>query len=89
MNRSTSRTVTFTKPFLLAELDGIQPAGCYTIETEEELLQALSFEAWRRLSTTIRLPRRPGGPPDDQVAEIDPVALDAALALDTGPTEAA
>jgi len=82
MNRLTSRTVTFTKPFLLPDLDGVQPAGRYMIETEEELLQALSFEAWRRISTTIRLPKRAGGPAVDQVAEIDPTALAAALVLD-------
>ena len=82
LTRLVSRTVTFTKPFRLLELDDIQPAGHYVVETEEELLQALSFEAWRRVSTTLRLCRRPGGPRDDQVAEIDPAALDAALALD-------
>jgi len=85
MNRSTRKTVTFTRPFLLPELDGLQPASPYVVDTEEELLQALSFEAWRRLSTTIRLPRRAGGPPVDQVAEIDPIALAAALARDLDP----
>lgn len=82
MNRTTSKTVTFTRPFVLDGLDGPHPAGSYTVETAEELLQALSFPAWRRLYTTIRLPGRPGASVLEQIATIDPEALDAALARD-------
>jgi hypothetical protein len=82
MNRTTSKTVTFTHPFVLDGLDGPHPAGSYAVETAEELLQALSFPAWRRLYTTIRLPGRPGASVLEQVAAIDPGALDAALARD-------
>src|SRR5437899_10927862 len=85
MNRTTSKMVTFTHPFVLDGLDGPHPAGSYAVETAEELLQALSFPAWRRLYTTIRLPGRPGPSGLDQVATIDPGALDAALARDTVP----
>ena len=80
--RTSSKTVTFTRPFVLSEIDGTQPAGDYTVETEEELLEALSFPAWRRLCTMIRIPGRPGASVSEQVAPIDPNALDAALALD-------
>jgi hypothetical protein len=82
MNRTTSKTVTFRHPFLLDGLDEPHPAGSYTVETAEELLQALSFPAWRRLYTTIRLPGRPGASVLEQTATIDPEALDAALAGD-------
>jgi hypothetical protein len=44
MNRTTSKTVTFTHPFVLDGLDGPHPAGSYAVETAEELLQALSFQ---------------------------------------------
>jgi hypothetical protein len=81
MNRSSTRDVIFTKPFTLPELDGVQPAGRYTVETEEELLPTLSFEAWRRISTTIRLPARSGGR-EDQVVPVDPESLEASLACD-------
>ena len=83
MNRTMSKTVTFTRPFVLDGLDGPYPAGSYAVETAEELLQALSFPAWRRLYTTIRLPGRPGASVLEQVAPVDPRALDAALARDT------
>jgi hypothetical protein len=37
---------------------GAQPAGNYTIETEEERLEGLSFPAYRRLRIAILLPAR-------------------------------
>ena len=81
-NRITTRTVTFRHPFTIAGLDGWQPAGSYVIEMEEELLQELSFPAWHRVHTAIRLPQRPGTFVAEQVATIDPRAIDAALAVD-------
>jgi hypothetical protein len=45
MNRSSSRTVIFSKPLALPVSDDVQPAGRDTVETDEELLQALSFKA--------------------------------------------
>jgi hypothetical protein len=81
-SRSTSRTVHFARPFMVPGLGGVQPPGDYLIETEEELLDGLSFDAWRRVATTIRLPRRPDGPPVEQVVRIDPAAIEKALAID-------
>jgi hypothetical protein len=80
-NRTISKIVTFIQPFMLEGFEGMQPAGSYLVETEEELLQGLSFPAWRRVWTTIRLTSAPNGLA--QVATIDPQALDAALASDT------
>ena len=37
--RTTSMTVTFVHPFNLSGTDEVQPAGIYTVETDEELLQ--------------------------------------------------
>ena len=82
INRITIRTITFRHPFAMTGLDGWQPAGSYVIEMEEELLQALSFPAWRRLHTAIRLPQRPGASTIEQVAPVDPAAIEAALAAD-------
>jgi len=83
MNRRTSRkTVTFARPFSLRGIDGLQPAGTYTVETEEEPVPGLSFLAWRRVATLMFLPSRPGG--TDQVAAIDPLELETALARDAG-----
>jgi hypothetical protein len=64
--RTTSKTVTFMHPFNLSGMDEMQPAGTYTVETDEELLQTSSLPAYKRISTLIRLPVRPRstGDPD-------------------------
>jgi hypothetical protein len=83
--RTTSRTVTFTPN--LSGVDGVQPAGAYTVETDEELLQTLSVLAYRRISTLVRLPARPTGPMLTQIVEINAVELAAVLARDAQPNE--
>ena len=82
MNRTVTTQVTFRHPFRIDGIAETQPAGNYIVETEEEQLQAVSFLAWHRLETAIRLPRQPGGPMDDQVVTVDPKALEASLVLD-------
>lgn len=54
--RSTRSTVTFSNPFTLPGYPGDLPAGDYEVLVEEELLQGLSFEAYRRTATymTVR-----------------------------------
>lgn len=54
--RSTRSTVTFSNPFTLPGYPGELPAGDYEVLVEEELLQGLSFEAYRRTATymTVR-----------------------------------
>jgi hypothetical protein len=86
LTRTHTRTVTFNRPFLLDGCDGVQPAGRYVIETEEELLQSLSFPAWHRVHSTLRAQDPPGGSMRQQVAEIDPVKLEQALERDGAAT---
>ena len=59
--RTSHKTVTFTQPFSLNGIDEVQAAGTYTVETNEEPLQGVSFPAYRRMETLIFLPSRPGG----------------------------
>jgi hypothetical protein len=33
----------------------VQPAGTYTIDTEEQALDTLSFAGWRHIATSMRL----------------------------------
>ena len=54
--RTTRTTVTFLRPFSLTDVDGVQPAGTYTVETVDTTLDNLSFIAYRRVSTSIMLP---------------------------------
>jgi hypothetical protein len=78
--RTTHQTVTFARSFVLSGLDGTQPAGTYTIETDEEHLEAMSFPAYRRLETRMRLRGGSGAAGFEEVARIDAADLDDALA---------
>ena len=81
--RTTQRTVTFTRPFRLGESCEQYPAGRYSIETDEELLEDVSFPAYLRKATMMQLiagPRRPG---ITEIVTIDPQQLEVALAADT------
>jgi hypothetical protein len=86
--RTTSRTVTFVHPFNLSGTDEVQPAGTYTVETDEELLQASSIPAYRRIATLLRL-ERITRTVMTQIVETNPVELAGALALDAQPDETA
>ena len=54
--RTRSKTVTFQHPFRLSGADDLQPAGRYVVESDYETIEGLSFPAFRRVSTVIRLP---------------------------------
>ena len=79
--RTSRKSVTFTQPFSLSGIDEVQPAGTYTVETDEELLPGLSFPAYRRVATLIFLRSRGGAV---EVVNIDPLELQAAQERDAG-----
>lgn len=54
--RTTSRQVTFVKPFRLAGLEAVQPPGSYSVSVEEEQLDVHSFIGWRQISATLQRP---------------------------------
>jgi hypothetical protein len=73
-----NETVSFSKPFLLKGVDRILPAGNYRVVTDEELIEGISFPAYRRISTLIFVPGVSGG--SIEMIPIDP--LDLRMALD-------
>jgi hypothetical protein len=83
--RTSRKTVTFTRPFSLSGIDEVQPAGSYTVETDEEELPGVSFPAYRRIATLILLRSRNGGRVIEQLISIDPLELQAAQERDAGP----
>ena len=56
--RTTRKSVTFGHPFCLSAIDAVQPSGTYTIDTDEELIDGLSFLAYRRIATLLHRPSR-------------------------------
>ena len=78
--RTSSKTVTFRRPFRLKGVDRMLPPADYRVVTDEELIEGLSFPAYRRISTVIFVPA-PSGSAVEMVT-IDPLDLQAALAQD-------
>jgi hypothetical protein len=53
--RSTRSSVVFRHPFVLNGFDDELRAGVYEVITEEELLQGLSFEAYRCVAIHLKV----------------------------------
>ena len=61
MNTRSSRSVvTFSNAFALPGYPEELPAGDYEVVVEEELLQGISFEAYRRTATFLSVRGNPG-----------------------------
>jgi len=84
--RTVRDTIVFRRPFVLSGFDEPLPAGSYTVETFEELIEGLSFNAYRRVETLLHLNPQPGQANLRQVIVVDPVALEEARQRDAdGP----
>lgn len=79
--RSSRRQVTFAHPFTLPGYVDLLPAGDYDVLIEEELLQGLSFEAYRRTSTHMMVTGQAGRVELRPITEKD---LQAAIGRDQG-----
>ncbi|RED43073.1 hypothetical protein [Aestuariispira insulae] len=80
--RTIKSTVTFNNPFTLSDFKETFPAGSYEVETDEELIEGLSFWAYRRIRSVIHLPGKSKNPVMARHLTIDPNALDVALERD-------
>jgi hypothetical protein len=83
--RPRDKRVTFTRPFELRGLDGIQSPGTYSVATHEDGAGFFPFSKAKRLSTWIRICRNPGVEGAVEHVNIDPLELRAALIRDTLP----
>ncbi len=80
--RTTQSLVRFASPFLLYGFEEPQPSGEYRIEQDDELLEGLSWQAYRRVATFIHLPAIAPGATPRQMVPIDPADLESALEKD-------
>jgi hypothetical protein len=78
--RTTSKMVTFARPFTLKGVDRILPAGNYRVVTDEELIEELSFPVYRRVSTMIFVPAKSAS--SVEMVAVDPQDLQAAQERD-------
>jgi hypothetical protein len=54
--RSRRETITFRHPFRIRGIDRLLPSGPYEVITDEEMIEGLSFPAFRRIATMIMVP---------------------------------
>ncbi len=80
--RTKHSTVHFSAPFALRGVDEIQPPGEYAIDEDEELIDGISWLAYRRVATFIHLPALTSNSRTSQLIAIDHAELEAALQQD-------
>lgn len=84
-DRTTRTNVTFLRPFSMRGVDGVRPAGTYLVESDEELIMGMTFNAYRRTATFLFVPSASGSIASE-VFSVDPADLEAALAQDAAPS---
>ena len=81
--RTTRAQVTFKAPFSLPELDGLQRAGTYVVETEEEVIEGNQHTVYLRVATVLQI----NALGSTRFVTIDPTALEAALERDAATVD--
>jgi hypothetical protein len=83
--RTTTHIMTFRQAFVLAGIDGPLPPGDYRVDTDEELIDGLSFLAWKRVATIVHLPAQSHPALRRERIVIDPEDLQRAQDRDASP----
>jgi len=73
--RSSIDSVEVVRAFRPRGAGILVPAGVHSVETEEELIEGLSFPGWRRVATTVTVAQ----PGLSQRIQVDPAELAAAV----------
>ena len=71
--RSRRETVHFKHPFRIKGIDRLMPPGAYEVVTDEEMIEGLSFQSFRRVATMIMVPGI--APSSAEMISIGPVDL--------------
>lgn len=80
--RTTKSNVTFVRPFRLGAFGEQLPAGRYPVETDEDLLEGMSFPAYQRTATMMQLMPDLRHPGVTEIAMVDPQQFEEALTMD-------
>lgn len=84
MIRTSTKKLRFGRRFRLGSSGELLPPGTYEVETDEELLDGVSFPVFRRILTLLHLRPRDG---IQRTLTVDPGELEAALRRDRAPDE--
>jgi hypothetical protein len=85
--RSRRNVVTFKHPFRIKGIDRMLPAGAYEIVTDEETIEGLSFAAFRRVATMIKVPGEGSRGLTMEVVSICPADLSDAQRIDASVSD--
>jgi hypothetical protein len=80
--RSRRETITFQHPFRIKGIDRLLPPGAYAVITDEEMIEGLSFAAFRRVATMIMVPAAPPRSSTMEMISIGSVDLSDAQRID-------
>lgn len=80
--RTRQETVVFNHSFHIEGIDRALPAGSYEIVTDEEVIEGLSFMAYRRVATSLMVTGSSTPRMTTERFAIDPVDLREALRID-------
>jgi len=86
--RSRREVVTFKHPFRIRGIDRQLPAGDYEVITDEETIEGLSFEAFRRVATMIMVPAEDAAGLATEMVAIGAVDLADAQRVDASASDA-
>jgi hypothetical protein len=79
--RTCRKLLTFAQPFPLRAIDAVVPAGTYKVDTDEELIDGLSFLAYHRTATWIHLPSIATKSGSSQMIPVQPSELEGGYEL--------
>lgn len=82
IERTTETEITFTHPFRLESLSEPLGAGTYRLVVDEELIEGLSFTAYRRVATHLEIPATSVAVTRRQFLQVSSAEIDDALARD-------
>ncbi len=85
--RSRRETITFKHPFRIEGVDRLLSAGAYEVITDEEMIEGLSFAAFRRVATMIMVPAAAPGISTTEMISIGSIALSDAQRIDASAHE--
>ena len=79
---SRRETITFLHPFRIRGIDRLLRPWAYQVITDEELIEGLSFPAFRRVATMIMVPAAPPRSSTMEMISIGSVDLSDAQRID-------
>lgn len=83
LSRTSESIVTFHHPFSIGKTISDHPAGSFRVVRDEELIEGLSFTAYRAISVSVQMPAFGSPGATQQFIEVSGHDLDLALDADS------